>query len=143
VRMEFFERSMAWPHRRWPHERYSTGGSADRASLARPRPHPGIGWRAGHAGGIRRLRMPPIAEYPVLKDIQAQMDDGLRCVFRNFPITSSHPHAEKAAEAAEAAATQGHSSPSAWALGVEMFSLKRFDQDLATTCTLRGFVKTS
>jgi protein-disulfide isomerase len=28
-------------------------------------------------------------------------------VFRNFPITTSHPHAEQAAEAAEAAATQG------------------------------------
>jgi protein-disulfide isomerase len=31
----------------------------------------------------------------------------LRFVFRNFPITTSHPHAEQAAEAAEAAATQG------------------------------------
>ncbi len=48
------------------------------------------------------------AAYPVIKDIQAQMGDGLRFVFRNFPITSSRPHAEKAAEAAEAAATQGH-----------------------------------
>src|SRR5260370_2317169 len=31
----------------------------------------------------------------------------LRFVFGNFPITTSHPHAEQAAEAAEAAATQG------------------------------------
>src|SRR4029077_7412285 len=31
----------------------------------------------------------------------------LRFVFRNFPITTSHPHAEQAAEAAEAAAAQG------------------------------------
>src|SRR5207247_5033195 len=28
-------------------------------------------------------------------------------VFHNFPITTSHPHAEQAAEAAEAAANQG------------------------------------
>ena len=28
-------------------------------------------------------------------------------MFRNFPITTSHPHAEQAAEAAEAAAAQG------------------------------------
>jgi protein-disulfide isomerase len=28
-------------------------------------------------------------------------------MFRNFPITTSHPHAERAAEAAEAAAAQG------------------------------------
>jgi protein-disulfide isomerase len=34
------------------------------------------------------------------------MGEGLRFVFRNFPITTSHPHAELAAEAAEAAAAQ-------------------------------------
>jgi formate-nitrite transporter family protein len=31
----------------------------------------------------------------------------IRFVFRNFPITQAHPHAEQAAEAAEAAAAQG------------------------------------
>jgi protein-disulfide isomerase len=35
------------------------------------------------------------------------MGERLRFVFRNFPITTSHPHAEQAAETAEAAATQG------------------------------------
>jgi protein-disulfide isomerase len=35
------------------------------------------------------------------------MGDRLRFVFRNFPISTSHPHAEQAAEAAEAAASQG------------------------------------
>ena len=35
------------------------------------------------------------------------MGDRMRFVFRNFPITTSHPHAEQAAEAAEAAAAQG------------------------------------
>jgi protein-disulfide isomerase len=35
------------------------------------------------------------------------MGDRLRFVFRNFPITTSHPHAQQAAEAAEAAAVQG------------------------------------
>ena len=35
------------------------------------------------------------------------MGERLRFVFRNFPLTTSHPHAEHAAEAAEAAATQG------------------------------------
>ena len=47
------------------------------------------------------------AAYPIVKDVQAQMDERLRFVFRNFPITTSHPHAERAAEAAEAAAVQG------------------------------------
>jgi protein-disulfide isomerase len=35
------------------------------------------------------------------------MGDRLLFVFRNFPISTSHPHAEQAAEAAEAAAGQG------------------------------------
>jgi protein-disulfide isomerase len=35
------------------------------------------------------------------------MGDRLRFVFRNFPITTSHPRAQQAAEAAEAAASQG------------------------------------
>ena len=45
--------------------------------------------------------------YPIVKDVQAQMKDRVRFVFRNFPISTSHPHAEQAAEAAEAAAGQG------------------------------------
>jgi protein-disulfide isomerase len=47
------------------------------------------------------------AAYPIVKEVQARMGDSLRFVFRNFPITTSHPHAEQAAEAAEAAASQG------------------------------------
>jgi len=47
------------------------------------------------------------AAYPVVKEVQAQMGEQLRFVFRNFPITTSHPHAAQAAEAAEAAAAQG------------------------------------
>ena len=46
------------------------------------------------------------AAYPIIKEVQARMGESLRFVFRNFPITTSHPHAEQAAEAAEAAATQ-------------------------------------
>jgi len=47
------------------------------------------------------------AAYPIIKEVQARMGNRLRFVFRNFPITPSHPHAERAAEAAEAAAGQG------------------------------------
>jgi protein-disulfide isomerase len=47
------------------------------------------------------------AAYPIVKEVQARMGDRLRFVFRNFPISTSHPHAEQAAEAAEAAAAQG------------------------------------
>jgi protein-disulfide isomerase len=44
---------------------------------------------------------------PIVKDIKLRLGDRLRFVFRNFPLTQSHPHAEHAAEAAEAAAVQG------------------------------------
>ena len=46
------------------------------------------------------------AAYPIIKEVQSRMGERLRFVFRNFPITTSHPHAEQAAETAEAAATQ-------------------------------------
>jgi protein-disulfide isomerase len=44
--------------------------------------------------------------YPIVKEIQRRLGDRLRFVFRNFPLSQSHPHAEHAAEAAEAAAEQ-------------------------------------
>jgi protein-disulfide isomerase len=47
------------------------------------------------------------AAHPIIKEVQARMGERLRFVFRNFPITTSHAHAEQAAEAAEAAASQG------------------------------------
>lgn len=45
--------------------------------------------------------------YPIMIDIQEHMGDRMRLVFRNFPITTSHPDAQDAAEAAEAAGAQG------------------------------------
>ena len=46
------------------------------------------------------------AAYPIVKEVQSRLGDRLRFVFRNFPITTSHPHAELAAEASEAADAQ-------------------------------------
>ena len=45
--------------------------------------------------------------YPIVKKVQAELGDQLQFVFRNFPLTTVHPHAEKAAEAAESAGAQG------------------------------------
>jgi len=45
--------------------------------------------------------------HPVLKLVLRRLGDRLRFVFRNFPLTEIHPHAELAAEAAEAAGTRG------------------------------------
>ena len=47
------------------------------------------------------------AAYPIVKRVQQELGKSLRFVFRNFPITNSHPQAEWAAETAEAAAAQG------------------------------------
>jgi protein-disulfide isomerase len=44
--------------------------------------------------------------YPIVKEIQRRMGRRLRFVFRNFPLRESHPHAQHAAEAAEAAGAQ-------------------------------------
>jgi protein-disulfide isomerase len=45
--------------------------------------------------------------YPIVKEVQRRLGTRLRFVFRNFPLTQMHPHAEHAAEAAESAAAQG------------------------------------
>ena len=45
--------------------------------------------------------------YPVVKELQQRLKGKLSFVFRNFPLANAHPHAEFAAETAEAAAGQG------------------------------------
>ncbi len=45
--------------------------------------------------------------YPIVKELQSRPGNQMRFVFRNFPLSEAHPHAERAAEAAEAAAVQG------------------------------------
>lgn len=45
--------------------------------------------------------------YYVVKEIERRAGNLIRFVFRNFPLTTVHPHAERAAEAAEAAGAQG------------------------------------
>ncbi len=44
---------------------------------------------------------------PIIRQLRAQFGDRLRYVFRNFPLSTRHPNAQLAAEAAEAAAAQG------------------------------------
>jgi protein-disulfide isomerase len=45
--------------------------------------------------------------FPIVEELRRQLGDRMRFVFRNFPLTQSHEHAEMAAEAAESAAAQG------------------------------------
>ncbi len=45
--------------------------------------------------------------YLVVQQMQQELGERLRFVFRNFPLNDIHPYAEHAAEAAEAAGAQG------------------------------------
>jgi protein-disulfide isomerase len=47
------------------------------------------------------------AAHVIVNKVRKIMDDQLRFVFRHFPLTQIHPHAEAAAEASEAAGAQG------------------------------------
>ena len=47
------------------------------------------------------------AAYPIVKAVWGHFDKRLRFVFRNFPLTQVHPHAESAAETAEFAGAHG------------------------------------
>ncbi len=53
--------------------------------------------------------------HPIIQWLQQKMGKRLRFVFRHFPLTHSHPHAQHAAEATESAGARG--GPAAfWAL---------------------------
>jgi protein-disulfide isomerase len=45
--------------------------------------------------------------YMILQQLEQVFGEQLRVAFRHFPLTTIHPHAQSAAEAAEAAGAQG------------------------------------
>jgi Thioredoxin len=57
----------------------------------------------------------------VVDVLQEQFGDQLQIVFRHFPLTAKHPHAQRAAEAAEAAAAQGKF----WKIAELLFAYQR------------------
>ena len=63
--------------------------------------------------------------YPVIKEIQRLLGDDLYFVFRNFPTVRTHPHAIRAAEAAESAAAQGKF----WEMHDELFTHQQALED--------------
>lgn len=63
--------------------------------------------------------------YPVIKEIQRLLKNDLYFVFRHFPTVRTHPHALRAAEAAEAAAVQGKF----WEMHDELFTHQQALED--------------
>ncbi len=63
--------------------------------------------------------------YPVIKEMQRVLGDDLHFVFRNFPTVRTHPHAIRAAEAAESAAAQGKF----WEMHDELFTHQQALED--------------
>jgi protein-disulfide isomerase len=74
--------------------------------------------------------------YPIIKAIQERLGDRLCFVFRNFPLVNAHPHAQHAAEAAEAAGVQGKF----WEMHDLLFENQNAldDEDLAQYATALG-----
>jgi protein-disulfide isomerase len=72
------------------------------------------------------------AAYPILKKLLQRFGDRLRFVFRNFPLSESHPHAEHAAETAEAVADVGGNA-AFWAMHDLLYEHQSAleDEDLA------------
>lgn len=62
-----------------------------------------------------------VRAHSVVRGLQRRMGDDLRFVFRVFPLTQIHEHAQIAAEAAEAAAAQG----SFWQMHDRLFEAHR------------------
>jgi len=67
--------------------------------------------------------------YPIIKQVRRLLGDNLRFVFRHFPTVQTHPHSLRAAEAAEAAASQ----QKFWQMHDELFTHKTAleDRDLS------------
>ena len=63
--------------------------------------------------------------YAVIKEVRQLLGDNLRLVFRNFPTVRTHPHALRAAEAAEAAGAQGRF----WEMHDELFKHQQALED--------------
>ena len=62
---------------------------------------------------------------PVLKRVRKLLGDNLRFVFRHFPTVRTHPHALRAAQAAEVAGAQGKF----WAMHDELFTHQQALED--------------
>jgi len=76
--------------------------------------------------------------HPIVEAIRRQLGARLRFVFRNFPLTEIHPHALKAAEAAESVAA--NAGPDAfWRMHHAIFEHQRDGRDALDVAHLVGY----
>ena len=77
--------------------------------------------------------------YPILKRVSQRLGKRLRFVFRHFPISEAHPHAEHAAESSESVAELG-GGKAFWAMHDLMFEHQQAldDPSLARYATEAG-----
>jgi protein-disulfide isomerase len=67
--------------------------------------------------------------HPMLIEIADELRDSLRLVFRHFPLSEVHPLAQRSAEAAEAAASQGRF----WQMAAKLYeNQEKLDDDALT-----------
>ncbi|MFL5403677.1 MAG: DsbA family protein [Gemmatimonadales bacterium] len=74
--------------------------------------------------------------HPIVASILQRMGDSIRFAYRHFPLTQLHPHAQPAAETAEAAAEQGKFWPMHDTLFENQAALE--DEDLVRYATRLG-----
>jgi protein-disulfide isomerase len=84
------------------------------------------------------FQCPHCAEtFPTLLEIADQLRDSVALTFRHFPLTQVHPLAERAAEAAEAAASQGRF----WEMATLLYeNQERLDEDRLLRCARKANV---
>jgi protein-disulfide isomerase len=75
------------------------------------------------------------AAYAIVKQIQAELGHDLCFVYRHFPLVDIHPYAEPAAEAAEAAHSQGrfwemHDTLYLYSPGLELTNIVGYAEEL-------------
>lgn len=77
------------------------------------------------------------AAHVIIKEVEELVGDKLRFVFRHFPLTQIHPHAESAAEASEASAAQGQF----WEMHDLLYENQpRLDRPHLMMCTQKSWV---
>jgi protein-disulfide isomerase len=73
------------------------------------------------------------AAYPIVRDIERRLEGRLCFAYRHFPIVNAHPHAVRAAVAAEAAGAQGRF----WPMHDQLYVTPTLDDESLVRCAVQ------